>query len=296
MNVQWFAVGFFDLLGQREKLKDLVLRPGDRMDSEYGRRYAQLVAPVEQHRNLFEKAIAAARARWNGYQAPEQLDESLRGDLARLMSQQLQMHAFSDSVVLWTPLSVGTVEPQVAGLMELVTCAATVSLSLLAAKTTLRGGITVNVGSILPSGAFYGPVLGEAVHAESKVADWPRVILDEHACTFLSNARAMPLDNPLRLANRHVADECASLLFTCGDGLTCVDSFGPKFVGAPGDPLREAAPFKQGLDWLRAELIHFRESGNAKLEKKYRKLIEHIDARMAGRKEDDLSKRRGCLS
>lgn len=277
MKVQWHAVGFFDLLGQREKMNGLILEPGRQVAADYSERYVELIQPVGLQRQYFKKALRDSHARWKDYEPPDALAASARRKLKRLFTHEIKMRAFSDSVVLWSPLSRGTGEPDLMGLTEIITAAAAVSLTLWGAKTAVRGGITVNAGGKLPKGDFYGPVIGAAVAAE-KEADWPRIILDRHATRFIDDALRAPGREPLRIANWHLARFAKEMLCQFKDDRFMVDAFGPRFMGKSEVARRE---FQDVVEFVNAERERFTAANDEKLKKRYEILSEYIASRLA---------------
>lgn len=277
MKVQWHAVGFFDLLGQREKMNGLILEPGLPVADDYTKRYVELVRPVKLQREYFKRALRDSHARWRDYEPPDVLAASARRKLKRLFTHEIKMRAFSDSVVLWAPLSRGTGDADLMGLTEIISAAAIVCLTLWGDRNAVRGGITVNAGGKLPKGDFYGPVIGAAVAAE-KEADWPRVILDRHAARFLEHALQPPGREPLKIANWHLARSAKEMLCQFNDDRLMVDVFGPRFMGKPEAARRE---FQDVIEFVRAERERFAAAKVERLSKRYEILGKYIESRLA---------------
>jgi hypothetical protein len=150
----------------------------------------------------------------------------------------------------------------------------------LAAKTPVRGAVTIGAGAVLEDGSFYGPALAEAHHLESEVADYPRIVVSDDVAMFLTDQG--PYSDEPRISGlmRQMADASCSLVARDSDGLHIVDYLGRGAHDLYGgrDGVERAVPM--ACDFIRAETERFRTEGNSKLADRYAKVQQYFKPRL----------------
>lgn len=56
----------------------------------------------------------------------------------------------------------------------------------MASKKAFRAGVEVGLGTELDNGEIYGPVLYKAYELESKVAEYPRIVVGKELINYLT--------------------------------------------------------------------------------------------------------------
>lgn len=188
-----------------------------------------------------------------------------------VLSQQ-----FGDTFVFFSCLDVEATTRTPCGIESIFGACCAAAVSGLSLGQPIRGGIAVGNGVLLPGGRFYGHPMAVAHHLESKVASWPRVLVDQSVLEFLQ-AEGWSGDTRLNAALRDQARHATRFLVE-DDRCTFVD-----FAGEAARslyPSSEAASneFSGMIRHCNAQLRAVADASDAKLLDRYERLLAYLKA------------------
>jgi len=148
----------------------------------------------------------------------------------------------------------------------------------LALKTPFRGAIEIGVAARFPQADLYGPALAKVHDLESKVAQYPRIIVGPTLIDYL-NAQVRKPENDLpSRVNRGLAKLCLSLLSEDADGLWIIDYLGQAFTDL-GRQEGWQEIRKMAFSFVLGEFERFRREDPDKLGKRYERLVAYYCSR-----------------
>lgn len=185
---------------------------------------------------------------------------------------------FSDTLIFYSPLQNEHGYWQVSNVVGFLVVCGTLFLGSLTTRTPLRGAIEVGMLSRFPTGDPYGPGLAKAHHLESKVADYPRIVVGPTLLSYLNAIERDPDQDPPARANRAVAMQCRQHLAQDTDGCWIVDYLNDTFATAGGNPTGWRKLQADAFAFVQAELARFKNERNDKLGQRYGRLLAYFRA------------------
>jgi len=189
---------------------------------------------------------------------------------------RLKQTGFSDSMVFFAPLmNIGERLP-LFSVIHLMYGASGVFIAGLESQCPSRGAIEVGIAGDFPDTGIYGPVLYKAYELESRIADYPRIVL---GVEFVNYLRAQELGNgttPNDKLRRALAKTCKELVYVDIDGVPCLD-----YLGKPIRELMDPSSIniEGAIDFATAEWERFKHSGDPKLARRYFQLLNYLQTR-----------------
>jgi hypothetical protein len=155
------------------------------------------------------------------------LSESQRAEFLSFTNEPIQFRGFSDSLIAHMPLRAhDTAKLPVRGLFGMLSAAALTFTSSLALGHPIRGGIDIGIGVEHGDHEIYGPALSRAYTLESRVADYPRIVVGEAMIRYLNVLVSAAQDSPLAKVSAKLAQSCFDCMATDNDGHVFVDHMG----------------------------------------------------------------------
>ena len=219
----YYIIGYFDLLGQSTKLAEMERLSSFRHHEQAIRALNNTLGAVLEVRKLFE-SFFSYMDRQTAFSAS--LPKSLQDTIIQHSRTRWNCRwSFSDSYVVAAPIrhDIDKASASVSELRVIMYIAATAWLHMLSAGHPLRGGIEVGRGVDITDTEVYGSALDRAHCLESKVAEYPRIMVGKGCLQFLrtmaKNPRKLPSfgDADAKLAADN-AGECLRMLRNVGDG------------------------------------------------------------------------------
>ena len=282
-----YLIGFFDVVGQSTKLRQLKQVPTT--DTETQQTIAllkQTVGVVLGVRRMFDDFFQAASQPTSYLKS---LPPAAQQQVLSATRSEVKRWGISDSLIVAVPLmETGNPTLAVNGVRQSLIAAAGMWLLSLAAGHPLRGGIDVGVGLQIGPNEVYGSALDSAYRLESKVAGGPRIVVGATCIDYLNSVASRAASDPLKQLAQHAARECLSLLRQDEDGQFIVDGLGPVMLnlvqtadalGNKGE-LRSVATTAH--DAVKKQLAEARASGNVTLISRYEALQRYFDSNIGG--------------
>jgi hypothetical protein len=263
-------VAFLDVLGQRDKFRGLRLPTNASEEEKVKEVLRQTAGFVLDLRRVFHKQFEVFE---KGAGMGAHTKEPLRPNFV----------GFSDSFVTSVPLrNDGGDLVRVATVFSALAAAAIVMLTSLASKHPLRGGIDVGLATEIGPGEIYGTALERAYVLESKVAQYPRIVIGDELLKYLNSALAefSKGETPVAKAIAVITQKIMGLIATDTDGKRILDYLGAVVVesSAPEDREHMVQP---AYEFVLAEQKRLIGEGNAELINRYALFRSYFESRLS---------------
>ena len=294
---QNYIVCLIDILGQSEQLKSWPPLPVNEQEM------AQFEAAVAKSLGVVELLTIGFRKSFDLFldpNVPNKIPVPLGVDATDVMEyrrmavkareNKIGVQQFSDTLVFYVPifqksLSIPTLMPIIA----MVHVCSSILIESLSREVAFRGGISIGVGTYTNCCGFYGPVLQEAHHLESKVAQYPRIVLGKKLQAFLHERNKnilLPKEIRFFSSEETILD---GWIFEDDDGWQCLDFIGKgmqeSISKCDSDFKRKAIEkIHKAYSFVCKEEERFKEiekeKEDKKLYKRYKRLREYMDSRL----------------
>jgi hypothetical protein len=263
-------VAFLDVLGQRDKFRGLQLPTNAAEEERVKQVLRQTAGFVLDLRRVFHKQFEVFE---KGAGMGAHTKEPLRPNFV----------GFSDSFVTSVPLrNDGGDLVRVATVFSALAAAAIVMLTSLASKHPLRGGIDVGLATEIGPGEIYGTALERAYVLESKVAQYPRIVIGDELVKYLNSVLAefSKGETPVAKAISVITQKIMGLIATDTDGKRILDYLGTVVVesSAPEDKNHMVQP---AYEFVLAEQKRLTAEGDAELIKRYALFRSYFESRLS---------------
>lgn len=266
----WHLVAFLDVLGQREKFRQLRLPKTPEEYLTVQEVLRDTVGFVSNLRAVFRKEFEAFEAGVvNSQPGVEKLFHP-------------NFLGFSDSFVASVPLR-NTDEhltPNIR-IFSTLSAACIVMLTSLARKHALRGGIEVGLATELSEGEIYGSALERAYLLESRQADYPRVLIGDELWRYFSLgiAETEKLSTPVALFLGELIRREMELTTLDADGRRILDYLGPGIANISRS--RQANTLViPAYQFVLDQQKHWLSKGNTQLSGRYAILRQYFESRL----------------
>lgn len=213
---------FLDVLGQRDKFRDLQLPKSTAEEAHVKEVLRQTAGTVVGFRKLFRTSFEAFQ---------KGMEEGEWGAHAKLLPPKFT--GFSDTFVTSVALrNEGDELLPIVRVFSALSAAATVMLTSLSQKHPMRGGIDVGLATEIGPQEIYGTALEQGYKLECKVAQYPRIVIGDEFIKYLdaATARFEGEDTPLANSAKRVLQKIKTLITTDADGSKVLDYLGPVIV------------------------------------------------------------------
>ena len=278
------VVALIDLLGQSHLLEKWDYSPSDLTpDHPWVQAVRDTVGVVESWRDDFALQFDEFQANYD--ELAEQASIGKPEQQRRLHEEYRKsaMHAahFSDTMIFYSLLQNEHGFWQMRELMKMIVASGALLLAGLNSRTVFRGAVEVGMLTRLKSGDPYGPALARAHHLESKVADYPRIVVGPGVLSYLDAIDRTQGDDPPISAIRALALTCRTFLAQDSDGCWFVDYLNDAFANAGGDPSGWRKLQADAFSFVQSELARFRASNDTKIAARYVRLATYFKSREA---------------
>jgi hypothetical protein len=275
----YYIIGFVDVLGQREKLRQLRRLPKDDVDRENTIAILKETAGyVMQLREILAKYFQQLLT------PGPLLAELPPGVQEQFKAARTAPHyrGFSDSLVMTGALASDKDENMKAMTAVYGTIAACSMLPFIALSIgrPVRGGIDVGLGLEITPDEVYGPALERAHYLESRLADYPCVLVGDELWNYLSWVEAQVATVPIGRVAVALASKSKEFITTDADGRRMLDFLGQRIVeNIPANDRLEL--MKRVADYIGEQEQTAQAKKNEKFISRYRKLRAYYDSRSA---------------
>lgn len=275
----YWVVGFFDILGQKQAMREIDFVP-DQKDPEQMDRF---VAGVKRSYGAV-KFIHETFEEWTN------LSERTEPQFLKLSEDQLKIwrkttgtkikfQRFSDGLMIYLSLHDYEEHSPAASIFSLLGGSASVLLGSLAAETPIRGGIDVGVGMEMTPNELYGPVLTKAYELESKTAQYPRVVVGDQFIHYLQTIEQSDEKGPKAEFEKQMARVCLDMIMIDVDGRPTVDFLGGGFRRHIARNL-DSECLVMAHNFIIQQLEKHKAKRDIKLALRYSLLLDYFEAKL----------------
>jgi hypothetical protein len=267
-------------MGQRHVFADFPGVP----DSEETRailieKLRQTVGYIEVFRKGFADMFAGMQRE---REIPTQIPKEFHSEWRRMQQTEIHLQSVSDAIIAWTPIQTkdeSSSAKAMNGLWGILMATAGMTLTSLAAKHPLRGGIDVDGGIPIEPGGneIYGRALNSAYELESQPggAESPRVLIGKGVITFLDSVEADPTQSRYVGYARMLASRCRQLITADEDDRPILHFLGAGARDVLKLPDYTEAGFGAAFSFVRESAEKFRMDG--KLGPRYARLLRYFE-------------------
>ncbi len=265
-----YVVGVFDILGQKRSLYEFpgTRTPGAIQDEEVREYVRGTAGHVLRIRSLFDDQFKLA------VQSVENIAGS-QGATAlqkQILTPSLRYWGMSDSYVVAIPPPDSQEFSMVSRLIDvyrMLDVSAAVWLLAMSKDLPIRGGIELGFAIDVGEREVYGHALAEALRLESKVAQYPRIVVGQKLLFLLNGAVDMAAQRSAQEASMasNFAGSCWKCLRTDEDGQLVVDVGGVTSATQIREQMPNVLPAVASN--VQRQLKRHKDAGDTKLVKRY---------------------------
>ncbi len=272
-NLGYHLVAFLDVLGQRDRFRDLRLPKTPQEAAAVGEVLRQTAGFVLDLRDAFDEQFKSFEAAVTN--VTRHTKEPLRPKFV----------GFSDSFVTSVPLrNEGGDLVGIVTVFSALSAAAVVMLMSLANKHPLRGGIDVGLAAEIGPQEIYGAALGSAYLLESEEAGYPRIVIGDELWRYFNAAIAnfRTQTTPVARSITAITERLMGLIATDTDGKRILDYMGQTMSEHTGPGSRQGELMvKPAYEFVLAEQKRIVAGGNPKLIARYAAFRAYVESRLA---------------
>jgi len=286
MAVRYYIVCVIDVLGQSQELQKWKHLPTTaEEEAVFKSGLKKTRGTIDGLRDGIEEYFKSFVADPSSLQPVDAIERE-RFEISRRWSDvEFHLVQFSDTFLIYSPLANPHGDLNIRTLLGFLGACAMIMAIGLAGKVALRGALCVGTGLKVPGEShdqFYGPALAEAHYLESKVAQYPRIVVSSDILDLIYpkvDTSTVPLVN---IAHRNYLNSCRSLVTKDGDGLYIVDFLGEFMrenlqASAEGDWRRVISSLEEFVD---GQFEFFQKQGNLVLGPRFGRLKTYIESRI----------------
>ncbi len=282
----YYFVAFVDLLGQRDKLKNLNSLPENKDCPEYRifidtiKETVVAVKDLQSHCKMFFDTFEITKNESPFKDKPE---------LEKLNKTQIKFQNFSDGLVIYIPLMPKGDYSPMRGLYAALAACGGLFLISLAGKKPIRIGISIGIGTEINNNEIYGKVVADAYEAESILAEYPRILIQNEVVDYLTSyANQNCEDNNLICKfESTVAEACLKLLSNDFDGRIILNYLGDYFKNNMMNGI-DANIYHEAYHYVHQQLINHQKTQNTKLAFRYSLLHGYFHEHLGKMKEPEM--------
>ena len=230
LQITNYCACFIDLLGQKDALNGQSIMPEINTQIEKD----DFLAIVRKSVGAIERLqIQAQKLRQNkGATIPEQLTAQEKALFIEMEKVVAKQQRWSDGLVYFSSLETEHNKCPMNAVMEIFILSGSLCFLGLANQQPLRGAIETAWGVELHENELYGAVVANSYVLESKIAQYPRIVVGEKTIEYLYSYINSPIDKSdiLALYNRNCAQICINMTAIDQDGYHIIDYLGNEFT------------------------------------------------------------------
>lgn len=274
--IRYYLVAFIDILGQREKLQKLSTLPAEVGEkADFIEAVKGTIGQIVSFRKVFTGFFDAATK-----QRP--VPDGLNSEERRMYSEiqegarkfKPQMLQFSDSILIFVPLSDESENIWVDGVFATLFSLPGAFLAMASKGVFFRGGLEIGLASNIGSRDIYGPVLMDAYKLESDVARYPRVVVGKELVQFLNTMIQFKPQNAFDEIQKNLSIICWDFLLKDSDEQYIVHTLSGRYKNMAGSVVVNYLPTV--IQKIHEKIDNFAENGNTQMVDRYELLKQYF--------------------
>lgn len=268
-----YLVAFFDILGQRDRLINMSSHPQSKSEVTKFKEMAQnTLGAIYRFRTLVNEYF-------KGYLATSSPGYMVDGQECIPHKDDIDVHfqGFSDTLIIYFPLKNNVNGFQWRAMHALLAASVNLMPMLIAEKIPIRGAIELGMGTEFVPGEIYGAVLQEAYHLESKIAQYPRIVIGKEFASFFDRYLRMAEDNCSTKKERDIIRSNANWFIRDYDNIQILDYLGKSARDLCGDYNDKI--IEKGYEFACSSMNQFQKNGSHILSKRYQCLKKYYKSK-----------------
>jgi len=273
--IGFHVIAFLDLLGQQDVLRNITALPNIENEVEveaFKQKISELYAPLYALRSFFKAGIDAFI---NGGIDTTVLTNPQQELLRKLRSSPISYRYFSDSLIVNVPFRNDVEQFPCRAIFGVLAASAQTFLSCLSKGWALRGGIELGLAMDIDDNEIYGPAIARAYTLESKVAQYPRIVIGEEIVRYLYEVARHKASTHEESAHGQLAQRSLRLFAVDDDGQTFID-----YLNDEMKCLMSKEMVQNAYNFIIQESIKYKECKNSKLGFRYTLLRNYFESRI----------------
>ena len=224
LRFQNYLVAYLDLVGQRDALRRLLVIPSTpEQERKFIEAARESLGKVLVLREWFAEFFDGATQH-----DPDHFPPELRDTMRKGTRSEHTIFGMADSYVAAVPLD-GTDEncKDLNGVFLAFLSICSFAPRAFAAKMMFRGGIDIGIATrVKETNEIYGSAVVKAIHLESEVAEYPRIVIGDGLIGFLEDVRNQVSQTVFGKTAKTLADICRRVVVQDFDGRQMLDFSG----------------------------------------------------------------------
>jgi len=286
INYYHYLLAFVDILGQKEAFRDLTNQPLTDNHPKLIEAHKQTAFFVETLRKGFKDFFDAYTVeREPLVKVPSDKKEQFKA----MLKSNLKHQRFSDCIQTYVCLHTDKYHSNaINGVFGVLLACGGMLLLSLAMKKVFRAGIEIGLGTELDNGEIYGPVLYKAYELESKIAEYPRIVIGQELIRYLTSLANAHKQLPEQAKEdvewcRLTAMKCLKMIVRDLDGVLILDYLGAEFLKSINENPERAEEFENlfdlALKFIESEYSKRKQAQDKKLALRYYLLLNYFKAK-----------------
>ena len=280
-----YVVGFLDLVGQAEVLRQMDSIPTNEEESAvFKHKVLTTLGSVLDLRSTFKQYFRGLMSSEESNRLAETLSGKAKETFLGFFEVKYGTQLFFDSVIVYSPLFGDSGSVTTIGVHGIIISGAMSMLLSLAKRKPLRGGMDIGVCTEIGDGDIYGPAVVKAHDLEEKVADYPRIVVGHDLILFLERnicAGAMNLAGHALILKVNAENARIARNIICQDenNVPIIDFLGESIAEMFGADSVVQLAVKEARLYVASEFDRFSREGNEKLARRYARLNRYCESR-----------------
>lgn len=273
-----YVVSFIDLLGQKAALEGQGLLSDPETEEDHKKLLQTLkasvgsIAALQRHASQFLDANEAK----SGSPMRALLPEAQQPFWDEISRRKITTQRWSDGVMHFICLGDAEIKCPMNGVEYLLYQAGVLCLIGLATKRPIRGAIEIAWGVELEPGELSGAAVARAYDLESKIADYPRIVIGPKMLEYLELQANNPHSNFFDQVSKKFALNCLDMLFQDSDGHWILHYLGDAFLNAIAYTNHQEL-YEKAMSYIREQLEEHKKTKNTKLAFRYVHLLHYFN-------------------
>jgi len=269
-SISNYCACFIDLLGQKDALKGQGVLPvfeNEEHEKEFYKVVSESVGTIEK---LQMQAEEFRQKSTSTYSIRDQLSSGEQELYDEMKKATAKQQRWSDGLVFYCSLENRTIKCPMNAMYEIFLLSGILCFLGLANKKPIRGAIEISWGVELHDNELYGAVVANSYELESKVAQYPRIVIGQETINFLNSYLAEPEDveDKLFSYNRNLAQTCLNMTAIDQDGFYVLNYLGNEFTQNVTHNVSKEL-YKLAFSFICEQLEFHRSNRNTKLALRY---------------------------
>ena len=207
------------------------------------------------------------------------LTNEQKREFRTLTNNPIKYQTFSDSILIFMSLKTNTAKLPIRGIFGILGAAAVTFICCLASGHPIRGGIDVGIGMNITKNEIYGPVLSRAHALESKIANYPRIVVGNELVRYLEATMNQEPKDIGALIAKKTAENCLKCLAVDDDGYPFVDYLGEYYCKMFGGAI-DVSVIQKAYEQVIKFTQKYQNEKNSKLAFRYTLLRNYFEKRL----------------